>query len=448
MALELERVLGAMLPAIPDATVLLIGRNSERLKQRYSETYPEHARRVAATGEIAATEVGHQLQACDFVVQPYPDGATTRRTSLMASLACGVPTVTTIGVLSEPVWRAAREAIELAPAGDVSSIVDRCRRLANDPVRRAALGVAGRAFYERNFTIERTVRTLCGADDIDPSVLVGVHAHPATGETARRQRDALAANATLDGVRRVNLQFASSNAPPIDVDGFETLRALESDSNRVTGRSGPRKPIVSEMFDVLARRALEEGCAYFAYVNSDTALSQGALERIGAGGADAYLLARTDSGNGRPPGILVSGMDGFAIDAFWWISNRWRFRPYLLGEPVWDCVYSAKLACHGRASFVYSLGALTHERHETAWLSSPFAQYVQYLSTLDAPYFSLWCRYYDRLTREAEAGTELDGAAAIAAGTFVWRPSALARAVQASRRVKGWVRYVARESTA
>jgi len=448
VALELERVIGAMLPEIPDATVLLIGRNSERFKQRHSEAYPEHAGRVAATGELAASEIGHQLRACDFVVQPYPDGATTRRTSLMASLACGVPTVTTIGVWSEPVWRAAREAIELAPAGDVASIVDRCKRLANDPARREALGVAGRDFYERNFAIQRTLRTLCGADDTDPSVLIGVHAHPATGETARRQRDALAAIAALDGIRRVNLQFASPDAPPIEVDGFETLRALESDSNQVTGRSGRRKPIASEMFDVLARRALEEGCAYFAYVNSDTVLSQGALERIGAGGADAYLLARTDIGNGRPSGILLSGMDGFAINACWWVSNRWRFRPYPIGEPVWDCVYSAKLACHGRASFVYSLGALTHERHEPAWLSSPFAQYVQYLSALDALYFSLWCRYHDRLTRGVDAGRELDCAAAIAAGTFVWRPSAFARAVQASRRVKGWVRYVASESTA
>ena len=227
------------------------------------------------------------------------------------------------------------------------------------------------------------------------------------------------------------------------MDGFETLRALESDSNRVTGRSGPRKPIVSEMFDVLARRALEEGCPYFAYVNADTVLSRGALERIGADGADAYLLARTDIGSGRPPGMLVAGMDGFAINAFWWISNRWRFRPYLLGEPVWDTVYSAKLACHGRASFVYSLGALTHERHERRWLEVPFASYVRYLSALDAPYFSLWCQFHDRLEREIGAGRGYGRAAAIAAETFVWRPSPAARAVHASRCLKWWVRHLA-----
>jgi hypothetical protein len=94
---------------------------------------------------------------------------------------------------------------------------------------------------------------------------------------------------------------------------------------------------------------------------------------------------------------------------------------------------------------VYLPDALTHERHETAWLSSPFAQYVQYLSALDAPYFSLWCRYHDLLTKELDQGRGLGRAAAIAEETFVWRPSALARAVQASRRVKGWVRYLASE---
>jgi hypothetical protein len=39
-------------------------------------------------------------------------------------------------------------------------------------------------------------------------------------------------------------------------------------------------------------------------------------------------------------------------------------------------------------------------------------------------------------------------AARIAQETFVWRPSAVARAMQASRCVKGWVRYVAGEAVA
>ncbi|HEY7476100.1 MAG TPA: glycosyltransferase family 4 protein [Vicinamibacterales bacterium] len=445
VAEELEPVLDAILQAIPETTVRLIGRNSDRFRRRCCEVFPQHADRVSATGEVAAGDVASHLRACDVLVQPYPDGATTRRTSLMASLASGVATVTTLGRWSEAVWRRAGEAIALAPAGDAAAIVDWCRTLSRDASRRRALGAAGRAFYERHFTLERTVRALCGGKEGEPSVLVGVNAHPATGETERRQRTALAAVAVLDGVRRVNVQFASPDGATVDVDGFETLAALELDSNRITGRSGRQKPIVPEVFDVLAQRAIEEGCRYFAYVNADVAISEKALERVAGGGAEAYMLARTDVGGGRPSEILISGVDGFAIDAHWWVSNSWRFRPYLVGEPVWDCVYAAQLACHARASFVYLPDALTHERHETAWLSSPFAQYVQYLSALDAPYFSLWCRYHDLLTKELDQGRGLGRAAAIAEETFVWRPSALARAVQASRRVKGWVRYLASE---
>jgi hypothetical protein len=197
------------------------------------------------------------------------------------------------------------------------------------------------------------------------------------------------------------------------------------------------------MFDVLACRAIEEGCAYFAYVNSDTVLSERALERICSGGADAYLLARTDVGGGLPSELLLAGVDGFAVDALWWIDNRRRFRPYILGEPVWDTVYAAQLACHGRAVFVHETGVLTHERHERRWAGSPFASYVRYLSALDAPYFSLWFRFRDRLQREIEAGRGYGGAAAIAAETFVWRPSPAARAVHASRCLKWWVRHLA-----
>jgi glycosyltransferase involved in cell wall biosynthesis len=445
---ELERVLSALLPAIPDARVFLIGRNSENFRERYVEAFPQHAGRIVASGELAANVVANHLGACDVVLQPYPDGATTRRTSLMASLACGVPTVTTLGMWSEPVWREADEAVALAPAGDAPAIVRWCRKLAHDASHRRTLGNAGRAFYERHFGMERTVKALCGGGSGDPSVLIGVHAYAATGEAERRQQTALGALAALEGVRRVNVQFSTADATAFELSGFETLRALESDSNKVTGRAGRRKPIASEVFDVLARRALEEGCAYFAYLNADTVLSQSALSRITAGGADAYMLARTDVGGGRPSEILISGMDGFAINAHWWLCNHRRFRPYLLGEPVWDCVYSAKLACHGRASFVYSHDALTHERHDTAWLSSPFARYIQYLSSLDAPYFSLWCRYHDLLSKEIEQGRALDRAAAIAEDTFLWRPSAFARAMQASRRVKGWVRYLASEPAA
>jgi hypothetical protein len=254
--------------------------------------------------------------------------------------------------------------------------------------------------------------------------------------------------ASLEGVLHVNLQFVAAEAAPIDVDGYETVRGLELDSITVAGRMGARKPIASETFDLLARRALEEGCRYFAYLNSDTVLSQEVVDRVCAGDADAYAIARTDVGSGRSPEVLIAGVDGFVISTEWWTANRRRFRAYILGEPVWDCVYAALVACHGRAEFVYDTGGLTHERHPTQWVASPFASYVRYLSALDAPYFSLWCAYNDRIRNEVDLGRGFVAAARIAQETFVWRPSTFARAIQASRCVKGWVRYVAGEAVA
>jgi glycosyltransferase involved in cell wall biosynthesis len=437
---ELSRVLGAMLDASGDATVLCIGRNSDRFARDFARAFPTHAARVLATGELRPGEVAHHLRACDFLVQPYPDGATTRRTSLMAPLACGVPVVTTIGRWSEPVWRQAQDAVELVPVGDIWGLIARCQGLANDATRRQAIGRAARVFYERHFSLGRTVRILCGAPAGEPTVLVGVHVYPADGKTAARQGNAVAALAALERVRRANLQFGAGDTS-IDVGGFETMRVLRGDSVQVTRKPGVRKPIASEVFDLLARRALEEGCRYFVYVNSETVLSQTMIDRIASGSADAYALARTDVGGGRPPEVRLAGVDGFAVRALWWIANGWRFRPHIIGEGVWDNVYAAQLACHSRTTFVYDTGALTHERHEATWTSSAFVRYTQYLGALDAPYFALWCTYYDWLTRAVAAGAAPSQLDALAGETFVWRSSLAARAAQAARGAKGWMRY-------
>ena len=76
----------------------------------------------------------------------------------MAALANGVPVVTTIGVLSEPVW--SDGAVAAAPAGDA----DRLARLALDlldrPDRLAELGLAGQRLYQDQFALRHTVATL------------------------------------------------------------------------------------------------------------------------------------------------------------------------------------------------------------------------------------------------------------------------------------------------
>jgi glycosyltransferase involved in cell wall biosynthesis len=116
-----------------------------------------HAR-VIAPGPLPAPAIAEYLRACDLMIQPYPDGASGRRTTLMAALANGVPVVTTIGALSEPVWLDG--AVATAPAGDPEGLARLALDLLDRPERRTELGRAGRRLYEDRFAVRHTVATL------------------------------------------------------------------------------------------------------------------------------------------------------------------------------------------------------------------------------------------------------------------------------------------------
>jgi glycosyltransferase involved in cell wall biosynthesis len=114
---------------------------------------------VAAAGGLDAASLSCALQACDLLIQPYPDGASTRRTTLMAALAHGVPVVTTVGRLSEAFWSDS-PIVTTVPAGDLERLADEAISLARDAGRRAAQAAAGREEYRRRFEISHTVAAL------------------------------------------------------------------------------------------------------------------------------------------------------------------------------------------------------------------------------------------------------------------------------------------------
>ena len=117
------------------------------------------AGRVHATGALDRAEAACAIAACDVALQPYPDGVTTRRTSVMAPVALGVPTVTSHGALTEPVWSEGRPVI-LAPASDSRAHVTAAASLLNDEAMRRQVGAQGRQLYEERFSIERTASVL------------------------------------------------------------------------------------------------------------------------------------------------------------------------------------------------------------------------------------------------------------------------------------------------
>lgn len=159
MGRELREAIPAILVANPAARFVCLGRGSNAFAASIGAAHPLLRERIQATGPLPGDEVAAALRACDLVVQPYPDGVTTRRTSVMASLANQVATVTTWGFLSEPVW-AETGAVALAPARDARAIAAATHALLCDRERRLALAETGSRVYDQRFALECTIDTL------------------------------------------------------------------------------------------------------------------------------------------------------------------------------------------------------------------------------------------------------------------------------------------------
>jgi glycosyltransferase involved in cell wall biosynthesis len=156
---ELMPVLREIANHAPNVRFALIGTGSDRFAAEIRQRDPVLASVLHATGRLPHLEIAAALRACDFVIQPYPDGVTTRRTSVMASLANGVPVITTHGFLTESIWSSS-QAVMLVPAGRPSAFGAAALALARDADERAALGIRGRSIYLRHFALEHGVDVL------------------------------------------------------------------------------------------------------------------------------------------------------------------------------------------------------------------------------------------------------------------------------------------------
>jgi len=158
----LAQSLPCLLLGRPERRALLLGRGGERFATQLIAAHPALDGRLVAPGPLPSADISRHLQACDLLVQPYPDGVTSRRTSTMAALAHGRAMVSNQGALTEPLW-ADSGAVALAPSPEPAGLVRAAEALLGDPEACARLGTEARRFYERSFAIERTVETLLGA---------------------------------------------------------------------------------------------------------------------------------------------------------------------------------------------------------------------------------------------------------------------------------------------
>jgi glycosyltransferase involved in cell wall biosynthesis len=163
---ELAPIVPALFQCLEPLRFVCVGRGGEGFVRRMVRENPTLADRLRATGPLEPMAAAAAIAAGDVVLQPYPDGVTTRRTSVMAALAVGAPTVTSRGMLTEAVWTEV-PSVALATASDSAGHVAAVASLLRDEPTRTQLGGLGRRLYRDRFSVERTVDIL--AADLMPA---------------------------------------------------------------------------------------------------------------------------------------------------------------------------------------------------------------------------------------------------------------------------------------
>jgi glycosyltransferase involved in cell wall biosynthesis len=159
----LEPILLALAGDPARQSFLLMGQGSEQFREELIRKQPRLAALVHASGQLPAEELSYHLTACDVLIQPYPDGVSSRRTSFMAGLSHGKPMVTTTGELTEILWSQSN-AVALAPSGDTRAFVERVRQLSVDAAERLRVGAAARRLYQERFDSAHIIETLRQAE--------------------------------------------------------------------------------------------------------------------------------------------------------------------------------------------------------------------------------------------------------------------------------------------
>ncbi len=151
--------LGQLLMCCPSRAGLVIGYHSSGYADEILRQFPALASRLHSIENLDRREVAVHLAACDILVQPYADGVSTRRTSMMAALALGMPIITNHGPATEPLWSESG-SVALTLSGSPDDVVRIAEDLLARPGLRAELGSRAAGLYAREFVVERTINQL------------------------------------------------------------------------------------------------------------------------------------------------------------------------------------------------------------------------------------------------------------------------------------------------
>ena len=155
----LSQSVPALLRDCAGCRVLLVGHGSEEMRDALIARQPQARGRVHATGTLPADALSLHISACDILLQPFIDGVSSRRTSVMVGLTHGVPIVTTSGRLTESLWTES-EAVSLSSVEDLTALVKETHDLLADEAKRQRLSLAAKTLYQDRFHLKHTIAAL------------------------------------------------------------------------------------------------------------------------------------------------------------------------------------------------------------------------------------------------------------------------------------------------
>ena len=165
IAAMLHAIIPRVLALDSTATMILIGSNSDTFREALLSENPALGGRIRATGALQAEGVSLAISSCDVMMQPYPDGVSSRRTSMMAALEHVRAIITTSGPFTEPLWQQS-DAVSLVRIEDANAFAAAVGALIGNATLRERYATAAKALYASRFDLRHTIEalrtSLCG----------------------------------------------------------------------------------------------------------------------------------------------------------------------------------------------------------------------------------------------------------------------------------------------
>jgi hypothetical protein len=139
-------VLGELMDLL-DLPFFLLGRGAERVVHK----------NATVAGDLSPEALSQAIHSCEIICHWYPDGVSSRRGTVMASLSHSRAVVTNQGKFTEPIWRQSG-AVKLA--SDARGMALHLTELLHNTAACSSLGEIGNQLYNEQFALSNTIRRL------------------------------------------------------------------------------------------------------------------------------------------------------------------------------------------------------------------------------------------------------------------------------------------------